>query len=100
MKNYLTSSPDQMLSFYQGCVVGAMAGISCWIFSYPQDIIKTKIQVYPKGTYKKHWLIPDGGFLDCGKKIYLANGIKGFFYGLQPCLVRAVIANAFGIAAY
>ena len=89
-----------MLTFWEGCFVGAVAGVSCWVFSYPQDIIKTKIQVLPAGTYQKHPILPDGGFIDCAKQIYEKKGIKGFWFGIQPCLVRAVIANSFGIAAY
>lgn len=45
LKDALTSSPDEVLTFAEGCFVGAVAGINCWLFSYPQDIIKTKIQV-------------------------------------------------------
>lgn len=100
MKNALTSSPDEALTFTQGCLVGAVAGINCWIWSYPQDIIKTKIQVLPEGTFQRHRFILDGGFINCSKEIYKASGIKGFFYGIKPCLVRAIVANAFGIAAY
>jgi hypothetical protein len=51
-----------MLTFSQGCFVGAVAGVNCWIWSYPQDIVKTKIQVCP-GKYKRNKIIPDGGFI-------------------------------------
>ena len=48
---------------------------------------------------KNKWLF-DGGFYDCGRKIYQSEGIMGFWVGIQPCLVRAVVANAIGIAVY
>lgn len=88
------------MSFLEACAVGGMAGVHCWIFSYPQDVVKTKLQVCNQNTYTPHRWLPDGGFISCGKEIYRQAGIKGFFVGLKPCLVRAVVANAFGIAVY
>lgn len=88
------------MSFLESMVVGALAGINCWLFSYPQDIIKTKIQVErEKYQIKRYYIVSDGMIIDCGKKIY-GNNWRNLFTGLSPCLVRAVVANAFGIATY
>jgi solute carrier family 25 carnitine/acylcarnitine transporter 20/29 len=84
----------------EGLFVGTCAGINCWIFSYPQDIVKTVLQVSEKDTFKRNKWILDGGFIDCAAKIYKADGLKGFWIGIEPCLVRAAVANAVGIALY
>jgi solute carrier family 25 carnitine/acylcarnitine transporter 20/29 len=84
----------------EGLIVGTFAGINCWIFSYPVDIVKTLLQVSEKGTDRKNKWLFDGGFFDCAVKVYKANGHKGFWIGIEPCLVRAAIANAVGIALY
>ena len=68
--------------------------------SYPQDIIKTKIQISPIGTYKSHHRIWDGGFIDCANSIYRAQGLRGFFFGIKPCLLRAIVGDGFGIMVY
>ena len=56
------------------------------------------IQVSTKGTYKsKMW---DGGFIDCSTQLYRLRGWKGFWIGIEPCLVRAAVANSIGISIY
>ena len=45
LKKKIVTKDQSSLTFMQGIVVGTFAGINCWIFSYPQDIIKTMIQV-------------------------------------------------------
>ena len=34
------------------------------------------------------------GFLDAASKLYAAGGIKRFYVGFTPCIIRAAPANA------
>ena len=67
---------------------GSLAGFGEWITAYPFDVIKSKYQAddqkNPKYTSLKN----------CAQSIYKSAGIKGFYSGLAPCLLRAPFANA------
>lgn len=66
LKYFCLNGEHRNLTVLQGMIVGGLAGISCWMFSYPQDIIKTKLQV-EHNVYKQHRILRDGGFFECGK---------------------------------
>ncbi|KAL2913142.1 carnitine transporter [Polyrhizophydium stewartii] len=67
---------------------GGMAGVAMWSIAIPPDVIKSRIQAAPAGTYK--------GFIDCGVKIIAQEGPGALFKGLGPALLRAFPANAAG----
>ncbi|OAJ39550.1 hypothetical protein BDEG_23389 [Batrachochytrium dendrobatidis JEL423] len=67
---------------------GGMAGVAMWSIAIPPDVIKSRIQAAPAGTYK--------GFLDCAAKIISQEGASALFKGLGPALLRAFPANAAG----
>lgn len=73
---------------------GAMAGFGEWIPGYPFDVIKSKYQAddinNPKYTSLK----------SCAVDIYRTSGVKGFYSGLAPCLLRAPPANAATFAGF
>ena len=81
-------------------VVGPTSSALAWLCSYPQDLIKTKLQINAPGTYQRSKWLPDGGIIECSKEIYRLNGWKGFFSGLSPCLIRAAYSEGIGIMAY
>jgi solute carrier family 25 carnitine/acylcarnitine transporter 20/29 len=89
--------PDQSqrdLSVGSVVFAGGLAGITLWIATFPVDMIKTKIQAdsLQNPTFK--------GMYDCFAKTYQNGGLKGFYKGLTPCLLRAVPANGATFLAY
>ncbi|KAJ3101589.1 carnitine transporter [Phlyctochytrium planicorne] len=67
---------------------GGMAGVAMWSIAIPPDVIKSRIQSSPAGTYK--------GFFDCAIKMVRNEGPGALFKGLGPALLRAFPANAAG----
>lgn len=74
---------------------GMIGGINCWIWSYPQDIVKTLIQV----SDKKYSSL-DGGFYKVSQEIMAKESFRGFWKGFTPCLQRAMLANGCGFLAF
>ncbi|PIA17281.1 mitochondrial carrier [Coemansia reversa NRRL 1564] len=72
------------------CLYGAAAGFAMWLTSYPIDVIKSKMQTDGfSGCSQKY-----SGSIDCIKKTFEKEGLRGFFRGISPCLLRAAPANA------
>lgn len=65
-------------------MAGGLAGMAAWTVCYPQDVIKTRYQ----GSIHKITV------RQCFTDIYTAQGVKGFFRGLTPALLRSFPANA------
>ena len=60
---------------------GGMAGVGMWSIAIPPDVVKSRIQAAPPGTYK--------GFVDCTTKLLVNEGPQALFKGLGPALLRA-----------
>ncbi|CAH1791662.1 unnamed protein product [Owenia fusiformis] len=69
-------------------LAGGLAGVVSFIPMYPTDVIKSRLQAdgMTQTLYK--------GPIDCAKKSYKAGGLKVFYKGLTPTLVRAFPVNA------
>jgi len=67
-------------------VAGGMAGVAMWSIAIPPDVLKSKLQSAPAGTYT--------GIMDVLRKTLATEGPQALFKGLGPALARAVPANA------
>ncbi|WFD03656.1 carnitine transporter [Malassezia obtusa] len=65
---------------------GGIAGMAMWAFAIPPDVVKSRYQGAPEGTYKS--------FLDCARKTVAADGVGALFKGFGPAMARAFPANA------
>lgn len=94
LKDFFTSKYGEFNLLHK-TIAGGMAGIACWMCSYPQDIIKTRLQCEYGRTSSL-----DGGFSRVAKDILIRQGVRGLWQGLAPCLFRAFYANALCFISY
>ena len=67
-------------------LAGGSAGVVQWVVTYPLDVVKSKIQAFPPGTYRGMW--------DCAVKSAKAEGPLVFFRGIEMALLRAFPLHA------
>lgn len=72
------------------CIYGGCAGYSVWMTAYPFDVVKSKMQTDALDPAKRQF----SSTIDCFRKTYLASGVKGFFRGFVPTILRAAPVNA------
>ncbi|OJA16128.1 hypothetical protein AZE42_00067 [Rhizopogon vesiculosus] len=65
---------------------GGTAGVAMWSIAIPPDVLKSRIQSAPSGTYS--------GFIDCFRKTVARDGATALWKGLGPAMARAFPANA------
>merc|ERR1712173_398180 len=88
------TTPSEILSLdmLKLSMAGGIAGCTCWISSYPADVIKSRLQTdgfSEKPMYNGTW--------DCVQKSWRAEGWRWMFKGLVasmqlPCSCHAVAA--------
>lgn len=101
-KNFLKERYGENMVMLQHLASGGFAGLMCWVFSYPQDVIKTNLQCDNglDGNRKFKPRFKDGGVIACMNHIWKEKGMMGFWNGFSACAMRAVLANAVGFFAY
>ncbi|KAI1344517.1 mitochondrial carrier domain-containing protein [Xylariaceae sp. FL0016] len=74
---------------YKVALYGGLAGEALWLGSYPFDVIKSKMQTDGLGADMKY-----KSMRDCFAQTWRAEGMRGFWKGLAPTLLRAMPVSA------
>lgn len=76
------------------CLYGGLSGYALWGCIYPVDVLKSKLQTDSLTSPKYR------GSLDVFKDVWAKQGIKGFYRGFMPTILRAAPANGATFAAF
>jgi len=82
--NYLNNNYNSNNSLIKNFTYGGLSGLMAWIFIYPSDLIKTKMQDV-NNNLKLNEIILD---------VYKKNGLKGFYKGFHFAAARAIPLHA------
>ncbi|PNF15006.1 Congested-like trachea protein [Cryptotermes secundus] len=66
---------------------GGSAGIANWLVAMPADVLKSRLQTAPEGTYPN-------GMRDAFKVLMKEEGPRSLYKGVIPVMLRAFPANA------
>lgn len=72
---------------------GAVAGISSWTLATPVDVLKSNIQAQAITA-------PSLSMRQAAQIIYTSYGVRGFFRGLGPIVIRSIPTNAVTFLVY
>lgn len=84
---------SETVSMSATLIAGGAAGIGYWVVGMPADVLKSRLQTAPEGTYKH-------GIRSVFKELLAKDGPLALYRGVQPIMLRAFPANAacfFGI---
>ncbi|CAG9828785.1 unnamed protein product [Diabrotica balteata] len=87
IKDYVTEYGTKDITILGTILAGGSAGISNWLIGMPADVLKSRLQTAPEGTYKN-------GIRDVFKQLMKTEGPLALYKGITPVLLRAFPANA------
>ncbi len=83
---------DGTYSVTKSATCGALAGLCAKTGVFPLDTIKKRLQIqgFAEGRLELGRTVPYRGMLNCIVQIVKQEGLKGFYKGLSPGLIKAV----------
>jgi solute carrier family 25 carnitine/acylcarnitine transporter 20/29 len=80
----------EQLESWKLLTAGSIGGLAYWVLTYPIDVMKSAVQADSCAPAERRFK----GLADVAKQLYAEGGVKRFFKGVTPCLLRAAPANA------
>jgi solute carrier family 25 carnitine/acylcarnitine transporter 20/29 len=77
------------ISTWKIAFYGGLAGEMLWLGSYPFDVVKSKMQTDGFGEKQRY-----KNMRDCFAQTWRAEGLRGFWRGIGPTLLRAMPVSA------
>lgn len=77
-------------------LAGAVGGTILWVVNYPTDVLKTSIQSDSPNPSERVFK----SYADIVRSVYKAKGVRGFYVGYAPAVVRSAPANAVCFLGY
>ncbi|KAI1148343.1 mitochondrial carrier domain-containing protein [Nemania diffusa] len=74
---------------YKVALYGGLAGEALWLASYPFDVVKSKMQTDGFGADMRY-----KSMRDCFAQTWRGEGMRGFWKGIAPTLLRAMPVSA------
>ncbi|XP_050314305.1 congested-like trachea protein [Anthonomus grandis grandis] len=87
VQNYLTDNGNHQTGIAGTILAGGLAGTANWLIGMPADVLKSRFQTAPEGTYPN-------GIRDVFRNLIKTEGPLALYTGITPVLLRAFPANA------
>lgn len=94
-KRLMHCSEDNTISPTQNLCIGAASGLAAKMGTFPLDLCKKKLQIVsdnPERTYSGIW--------DVLRQVYIREGVRGWFRGLAPSLLKTIPNSAVTFLVY
>ncbi|XP_041072561.1 mitochondrial thiamine pyrophosphate carrier isoform X2 [Carcharodon carcharias] len=86
----------------ENLVCGSCAGVISKTLTYPFDLLKKRLQVegFEQARAAFGQVQTYNGFLNCAYQVARSEGLRGFFKGLSPSMLKAAFSTGFSFFWY
>lgn len=91
-----SKSAQQKLGIGSKILCGGFAGVVAWTSTFPLEVIKANMMGQPLESRHRSF----GSAFECARELYIEGGVRRFYRGLTPTIVRAIPAYTIALNTY